>query len=316
MPRLPPWSATLKPPPRKPRGVFFGTSDFSVPALRAFAASTDCALVVTQPDRPSGRGQRLQPTPVKVAALELGLAVAEPQTLRDGAPFLRDAAAEVFAVASYGKILPQSVLDLPVLGALNVHPSLLPLYRGATPLQAQLRDGVTDGGVTIILMDAGMDTGDIVLQERRAIGARETYGELHDACAALGARLLAEACALAAAGTLERRPQAGLASAEEIARTVTRPLGKDDLRVDWSWPARRIVDQVRSLSPVPGARATLDGEAQMVKLLEVRQAAGPSSDELVVPCGGGEFVAIERLVPPNRKPMTGRAYRSSLAARS
>jgi methionyl-tRNA formyltransferase len=312
MPRPPPWSATLKPPPRRPRGVFFGTSEFAVPSLRAFAQSTDCVLVVTQPDRPSGRGQRLQPTPVKAAASALGLLVAEPQTLRDGAQFLRESGAELFAVASYGKILPQAVLDLPPLGALNVHPSLLPLYRGATPLQAQLRDGVTEGGVTIILMDAGMDTGDIVLQQRRPIGPRETYGELHDACAAVGARLLAEACALAAAGTLERRSQAGLATPDEVARTVTRPLGKDDLRVDWSWPARRIVDHVRSLSPAPGARATIDGEAQMVKLLEVREVAGPSPEDLVVPCGGGEFVAIERLVPPNRKPMTGRAYRLAL----
>jgi methionyl-tRNA formyltransferase len=284
-----------------------------VPALRAFAAATDCALVVTQPDRPSGRGQRLQPTPVKIAAKELALAVYEPVTLRDGVQPIREASADVFAVASYGKILPQSVLDLPPHGALNVHPSLLPLYRGATPLQAQLRDGVTEGGVTIILMDAGMDTGDIVLQERRPIGERETYGELHDRFAALGADMLARACEESFAGTLRRESQQGLASPEEVARTLTRPLGKDDLRVDWSWPARRIVNHVRSLSPVPGARAMLDGEAQMVKLLDVRQVPGPSPDELVVPCGEGDFVAIERLVPPNRKAMSGRSYLAALA---
>jgi methionyl-tRNA formyltransferase len=268
-------------------------------------------LVVTQPDRPSGRGQRLQPAPVKRVARELGIATYEPATLRDGLGPLRAAGAGLYAVASYGKILPAALLELAPLGAFNVHPSLLPLYRGATPLQAQLRDGVTEGGVTIILMDAGMDTGDIVLQERRAIGPRETYGELHDRLADLGGRLLALACDQAAAGTLARLPQAGLASPQEIARTVTRPLTKTDLLVDWGWPAKRIVDRVRSLSPVPGARAPLDGEAQMVKLLEVREAPGPAAGQLTIACGDGEFVTIERLVPPNRKPMTGRAYRAA-----
>lgn len=283
-----------------------------MPALRAFAAVTECVLVVTQPDRPSGRGQRLQPTPVKAAALELAIPTYEPQTLRDGLAPLRDAGAGLFAVASYGKILPSAVLEIPPCGALNVHPSLLPLYRGATPLQAQLRDGVTTSGVTIILMDAGMDTGDIVLQEQSPIGPRETYGELHDRFAALGAELLARACDLAATGSLEPRPQTGLASPDEVARTITRPLSKDDLLVDWHWPAKRVVDHVRSLSPNPGARASIDGEAEMVKLLEVREVPGPSGDALTVPCGDGEFVAIERLVPPNRRPMTGRAYRAAL----
>ena len=200
-------------------------------------------------------------------------------------------------------------------GALNVHPSLLPLYRGATPLQTQLRDGVTESGVTIIFMDAGMDTGDIVLAERSAIGPAETYGELHDRFALLGAELLGQAVRLVAQGRAERTPQAGLAGEDDIARTVTHPLDRRATLVDWSWPARRIVDHVRSLSPVPGARATLDGEAGLVKLLEVRVADGPDSGDLVVPCGDGEFVAIERLVPPNRGAMTGRAYRASAVAR-
>ncbi len=130
-----------------------------MPALQAFAERVECVLVVTQPDRPAGRGQRLQPTPVKAAALELAIPTYEPHSLRDALGTLRGADAGLFAVASYGKILPQPVLEIPPCGALNVHPSVLPLYRGATPLQAQLRDGVTTGGVTIILMDAGMDTG-------------------------------------------------------------------------------------------------------------------------------------------------------------
>lgn len=251
---------------------------------------------------------------MKVAARALGIPTLEPEKMRDALTPLGAAGADLFAVASYGKILPQAVLDLPRLAALNVHPSLLPLYRGATPLQAQIRDGVTESGVTIIAMDAGMDTGDILLQERSPIGKRETYGELHDRFAQLGAELLARACELAAAGQLERESQAGLASSEAIAVTTTRPLSKGDLLVDWRWPAQRIVEHVRSLSPAPGARAHLDGEAEMVKLLEARAAAAREPDELSVPCGRGEYVTIERLVPPSRKPMSGREYLA--AARS
>jgi methionyl-tRNA formyltransferase len=280
--------------------------------LRAFAEAVDCTLAVTQPDRPAGRGQKLQPTPVKKAARELGIPTLEPERLRDAAAALAGVGADLFAVASYGKIVPQSILELPKLGALNVHPSLLPLYRGATPLQAQLRDGVREGGVSVILMDAGMDTGDLVLQERAAIGERETYGELHDRFAALGAALLRQACLAASAGKLERTPQAGLAPGADIAATLTRPLGKADLLVDWSRPAVRIVDQVRSLAPQPCARAPLAGEADYVKLLAVRAASAPEPGELAVACGDGMYAIVERLVPPNRSPMSGAAY---LAAR-
>ncbi len=263
---------------------------------------------MTQPDRPAGRGHKLQPTPVKSAAAELGIPTLEPERLRGALDALRVADAALLAVASYGKIVPQAMLDVPPLGALNVHPSLLPLYRGATPLQSQLRDGVRASGVTIIRMDAGMDTGDIVLQAHREIGPAETYGELHDRFAALGAELLAEAVLATAAGTLRPLPQAGLASDAEIARTLTRPLGKDDLLVDWGAPAQRVVDLVRSLSPAPGARAHLDGEAQAVKILKARLATPADAGELQVVCGDGRAVVVETLVPPNRKAMTGRAY--------
>jgi methionyl-tRNA formyltransferase len=286
-----------------------------VPALRAFAGALDCVLAVTQPDRPAGRGQRLQPTPVKVAAADLGIPTVEPERLRDAFDALRDARADLFAVASYGKIVPQHILDLPRLGALNVHPSLLPLYRGATPLQSQLRDGVVHAGVTIILMDAGMDTGDVVLQERSEIGPDETYGELHDRFAGLGAAMLARACAAAAAGTLSRTPQAGLASPDEVARTLTRPLAKDDLVVDWSWPAKRAADHVRAFSPQPGARATLEGEERPVKILQAHLATGAEpAGALAVVCGDGASLVIDRLVPPDRGPMTGEAYRAARAA--
>jgi methionyl-tRNA formyltransferase len=215
---------------------------------------------VTQPDRPSGRGQKLQPTPVKLAARELGIATIEPQHLRDIAETLREQAPDIFAVASYGKIVPQAILDIPALGALNVHPSLLPLYRRATPLQAQLRDGVALGGVSIILMDAGMDTGDIVGQRESPIGPRETYGELHERFAKLGAALLGEAVAGAASGTLVRVPQAGLRDEAEVARTATRPLAKGDFVLAAPGDDARayaLVDKIRSLAPQPGARIEL-----------------------------------------------------------
>ena len=275
-------------------------------------------LVVTQPDRPSGRGMRLAATPVKRAAEALGLEVYAPERLRDATERLAGARADVFAVASYGKIVPAAILELPRLGALNVHPSLLPRYRGATPLQAQLRDGVRSGGVTIILMDAGMDTGDIVLQEASDIGALETYGELHDRFARLGGEMLARAIARVRAGTLRRVPQAGLASPQAIAETLTRALSQEDLVVDWNWRALRIANHVRSLSPLPAARAELGGER--VKLLSVVPAegvraegstagtfAGVRGNAALVWCGDGA-VAVERLVPPNRDAQGGALF--------
>ncbi|MBD5604090.1 MAG: methionyl-tRNA formyltransferase, partial [Candidatus Eremiobacteraeota bacterium] len=200
-----------------------------MPALRAFAERVACVLVVTQPDRPAGRGHKLQATPVKRAALDLGIATVEPQRLRDAAREIAATDADLFAVESYGKIVPQDVLDLARLGALNVHPSVLPLYRGATPLQSQLRDGVADGGVTIIAMDAGMDTGDVVVAARAPIGLRDTYGDLHDRFALLGAELLARACDDVVAGRARRLPQTLFGSDADAARTLTRPLAKADL---------------------------------------------------------------------------------------
>jgi methionyl-tRNA formyltransferase len=293
--------------------VFFGTSAFAVPSLEAVAQSTECMLAITQPDRPAGRGQRLHPTPVKRRALELGVVVAEPVRIRDVAPSLERIGADVFVVASYGKILPQALLDVPALGALNVHPSLLPLYRGATPLQSQLRDGVTEGGVTIILMDAGMDTGDIVLRRAEPIGSTETYGELHDRFAKIGAQMLETALAQAAAGTLERHPQNGFSEAARAAATVTRPLTKSDLEIDWSWSAKRVLDHIRSLVPEPLARAPFEGIDGLVKIAQASSEALAGESSVLVRCGDGQAIAIERLIPPNRGSMTGAEFERLLA---
>ncbi len=295
--------------------LFFGTSAFAVPSLRAVAERTQLAGVVTQPDRPAGRGRRLRPTPVKLAALDLGAPVYEPLSLREFATSLAGERYDLFALAAYGRILPQSLLDLPRLGALNVHPSLLPRYRGATPIQSALRDGATQTGVSIMLMDAGTDTGDIVLAESTAIGAEETYGELHDRLAALGARLLGRAIDAAGGEGFAAVPQTG-------EPTVTRLPAKEDLTIDWSWPAQRIANLTRAFSPQPAARARLAG--MTVKLLRAACADGHAGappgtilgtrdDALLVACGDGA-VAVTALVAPNRGPATGRAFAQSLAA--
>lgn len=250
------------------------------------ASHTDLAGVVTQPDRPAGRGHKLTPSPVKVAAQQLGLRVYEPARLRAFADSISGETYDLFVLASYGRILPQALLDAARLGALNVHPSLLPKYRGATPIQTALRNSERETGVSIMLMDAGMDTGDLALQERVAIEPGESYGELHDRLALIGADLLGRALELAGQGRLPREPQHGTPS-------VTKPIGKDDLAIDWSWDPQRIVDHVRAFSPQPGARGVLDGET--VKILRAH----------VAPDG---TVALDELIAPNRGKMTGAAY--------
>lgn len=272
--------------------LFFGTSDFAVPSLHVLAARTSLFGVVTQPDRPAGRGHKLTPTPVKGAARDLGLRIFEPLKLKALAEELAGESFDLFALASYGRILPQALLDLPRLGALNVHPSLLPKYRGATPIQSALRNGDTETGVSIMLMDAGMDTGPLVVQERVPIEPSDDYGTLHDRLAFYGGELLGEALDRAEAGELKTEPQRGEPS-------TTRPIGKDDLNIDWTWPPQKVLDTIRAFAPQPGARATMDGET--VKVLRAHI--------------DGERVVIDELIAPNRGRMTGEAYEQSRRAR-
>ncbi len=275
------------------RALFLGTATFAVPSLRVAAARTQLVAVVTRPDQPAGRGQRLTPSPVKRVALELGLRVDEPAALRAYAATLRSEPLDLVILAAYGRILPADLLDLPRLGALNVHPSLLPKYRGATPIQGALANGERETGVSIMLMDAGLDTGDVVLQQRVTIGPEESYGALHDRLADLGADLLANAIDLADRGELRGTPQSGEPS-------LTRPIGKSDLAVDLSWPPQRIVDHVRAYSPRPSVRASIDGET--VKILRAHVAPD------------GELV-IDELIAPNRGKMSGESYLQSRRTR-
>jgi methionyl-tRNA formyltransferase len=271
------------------KALFFGTSTFAVPSLRVVAARTQLTGVVTQPDRPAGRGQRMRPSPVKAAALELGARVYEPLRLRAFAAEIGRTDFDVFVVASYGRILPQELLDLPRLGALNVHPSLLPKYRGATPIQSAILHGERETGVSIMLMDAGLDTGDIVLQQRVAIESAETYGELHDRLAIVAADLLAHSIDVAERGELAGRPQIGEPS-------LTRPIAKKDLLIDLTLPPESVVDRVRAFSPQPAVRAEIDGE--VVKILRAH----------IAPDG---LLAIDELIAPNRGRMSGDAYEQS-----
>ncbi len=223
------------------------------------AAVAEVLAVVTQPDRPAGRGHQLTPTPVNVAARALGLTVLTPEKLRSFASELAALGPERCVVASYGRIVPQALLDVVPLW-LNIHPSMLPLYRGATPIQSAIRDGRSVTAVSIIAMDAGMDTGDLLAQtEPLAIAADETYGELHDRLAEIGAELLADVLDADARGESFPNPQSQRASDlgiddDEIVRTATRPFGKDDRVLPPYATAREAIDRIRSLAPSPGAQ--------------------------------------------------------------
>ena len=298
--------------------------------------------MITQPDRPAGRGHKLAATPVKRTAEARGLRVFTPERLRPFADELRALGADAFAVASYGKIVPQAILDAAPI-AFNVHPSLLPLYRGATPLQSAIRDSRDETGVTIIAMDAGMDTGDVLVQERTPIGERETYGELHDRLAQRGAQLVVEAIDRYAGGTLERKPQRDLArelgiSEEEIARTLTRPLRKDDLVVDWTQPAKRIVDQIRALSPQPLARSAVSS-GDVVKIVSAHSEPKEQPDTIdfvftakdgtlrlsdrkrggrsvAAVDEGREWLVLDRVIPPGKPEMDSARFAQMMAAQN
>jgi methionyl-tRNA formyltransferase len=240
----------------KPRILFMGTPAFALPALRALHEQEYPIIgVVSQPDRPKGRGLKEVAPPVKTLAQEFGLPVYQPQKVKD--PSFMELLAmfkpEMIVVAAFGQILPKAVIDYPPLKCLNVHPSLLPKYRGAAPLNWQIINGETKTGVTIMLMDEGMDSGDILLQEETPLGAAETYGELHDRLAQLGATLLIKTIEQVVAGSAQRKSQD--ASGVTFAPLLKKETGK----IDWRNPVSDIVNLIRGLSPSPAAYTTLDG---------------------------------------------------------
>ncbi len=263
------------------RVIFAGTPEFARVALeRLLAAGFAVPLVLTQPDRPAGRGMKLQASPVKQCAIAHGITVAQPRSLRLDGKYPDDAAAaraamaaadaDVMVVAAYGLILPQWVLDLPRLGCLNIHASLLPRWRGAAPIHRAIEAGDAETGVTIMQMDAGLDTGDMLLMERLAIGATDTTASLHDRLADLGGRLIVEALHRAADGALTATPQ----PAEGV--TYAHKIDKAESLIDWSQSAEVIARRVRAFDPFPGAATRLGPDTIKVWSCEIDSYSRPT----------------------------------------
>jgi len=265
--------------------IFAGTPEFARVALeRLHAAGFDIPLVMTQPDRPAGRGMKLQASPVKQFALDHQIPVAQPHSLRldgkypDEAAAAREAIAaaqaDAMVVAAYGLILPQWVLDAPRLGCFNIHASLLPRWRGAAPIHRAIEAGDAQTGVTIMQMDAGLDTGDMLLTERLPIAANDTTGQLHDRLATLGGRLMVEALELAACGGLKpvKQPDDGVTYAHKIE--------KAEAAMDWQLPAQVMARRVRAFNPFPGAATALAGDAIKVWTADA-EAAGAAQPAAV-----------------------------------
>ena len=268
--------------------VFAGTPAFSVPALEAIAGSRHRLIAVyTQPDRPAGRGLRLEPSPVKRAAVAHGIPVEQPATLKDATAvaWLASQAPDVMVVVAYGLLLPQAVLDVPRLGCINIHASLLPRWRGAAPIQRALLAGDRSTGITIMRMEAGLDTGPALSSRAVDIAADETGGTLHDRLAQLGATMIVEALDELEAGTARFEPQ------DDAAATYARKLSKAEAMIDWAHPASVLERQVRAFDPWPVAETRLDGQQFRVWRAHARDAGEPAAPGTIVE-SGAEGIAV------------------------
>jgi len=262
------------------RLAFAGTPEFAARALAALIdAGHDIALVLTQPDRPAGRGMKARPSAVKVLALQHGLPLAQPESLRDAAARapVEAAAVELMVVAAYGLILPPAVLEIPRLGCVNIHASLLPRWRGAAPIQRAIAAGDPETGITLMQMDAGLDTGAMLVRHPLGIGPRETAGELHDRLADLGARAIVELLPRLAAGEIEAQVQ------DAALATYAAKIDKAEARIEWSLPATVLDRRIRAFDPFPGAQTERAG--QTLKIWRAQPAPGTG-----VP---GEILAVD-----------------------
>ncbi|MBQ0010800.1 MAG: methionyl-tRNA formyltransferase [Ruminococcus sp.] len=296
------------------RIVFMGTPDFAAVALRALAESAygkDVVGVVTQADKPKNRGHVLTPPPVKVLAETFGYPVYQPQSLK--AEFFgetyRELAPDLVIVAAYGKILPGYVLDAPRYGCVNIHGSLLPKYRGAAPIQRAIMAGETELGITLMYMEAGLDTGDMLAKGSIALSGDESFGEIHDRLAAIGAELLVTCLPKLIAGELRPEKQ------DDALSTYAPKIEKEDLHLDFSRPARELHNTVRALSPAPGAYAILNGSP--VKITKTALTGKPAAANpgtcpalnakgegaISVSCGDEELLIL-RLIPEGKKEMS------------
>ncbi|WP_369978990.1 methionyl-tRNA formyltransferase [Xanthomonas bundabergensis] len=273
--------------------VFAGTPDFAVPSLRAAAQRHEVVAVYTQPDRPAGRGRGLTPSPVKLEAIARGIPVLQPETLRspEALQTLRALQPDLMVVVAYGLILPKAVLAIPTHGCWNVHASLLPRWRGAAPIQRAIEAGDSETGVCLMQMEAGLDTGPVLMSQRTPIGDSETGGQLHDRLAALGAQVLADGLGLLRAGIRpvpQPQPDAGV--------TYAHKLDKAQARLDWQQPAAQLALRVRAFNPWPITEAVLAGERVRIHgavALELAHAQPPgtvlaaSRQGIDIACGQG-----------------------------
>ena len=299
------------------RTVFMGSPEFAVASLEKVHELTELVAVYTQPDKVRGRrGNKLEPTPVKKRALELGLPVHEPKRIRDEEVIaqLREYRPDAILVVAYAKLIPPEILSLPKYGCINVHPSLLPKFRGAIPLQASIFAGETETGVCTFFMDEGYDTGDIIITRHTHLGVEETFSELSERLALLGAEVLGETIELLGSG----QPVNRTVQPAEAVGGYTKPLGKEQLLVDWSQDAETVRNHIRGLSEVPGAGTLLpNGEALKIgkaspaprefqgaagTVLGVVKGKGP-----VVACGSGSLI-LERVKPAGKGWMDGASF--------
>jgi len=270
--------------------VFMGTPDFAVPALKQLLAHHKVLAVCTQPDRRAGRGHKMQMSPIKTLALSAGVEVLQPETLlvkkspkdeqtvrqnsdaKQARDYLASLDADVFIVAAYGIILPKAVLTMPRHGCINIHASLLPKYRGASPIHAAIKDGEIRTGITIMHMDTGIDTGDMILQQTLEISPDERIQSLHDRMANLGGECILGALAQLEAGTATRTPQGDAAS------SYAPMIQKSDAEIQWNWPASRIINLTRAFDPWPGPYTSYNG--QQLKIWHIEKSEPTDSEDI------------------------------------
>lgn len=293
--------------------VFMGTPDFAVPSLqRLFDDGYNIRCVITQPDKPKGRKQILTSPPIKCLALENNIEVFQPKTLKDNSAFekIAELSPDLIIVVAYGKILPKSILDIPKMGCINVHGSLLPKYRGAAPIQHAILNGEITTGVTTMLMDEGLDTGDILYKSETTISENETSGELFDRLSFLGAELLAQT--IMKLKTNQLNPIKQDDNKASYAPMLTREMSK----IDWSFSALAIHNTIRGLFPWPIAETTLCGKKIKLhasSLTDKKSSGKPGllhieDSELFVACGDGKMLKISFLQPEGSKAMAASAY--------
>lgn len=286
--------------------VFMGSSHFAIPTLKSLMDSNEnVALVVTQPDRPKGRGKKLSPTPVKEFANLLGLKVVQPERMNEIESLLGEMEPDLIVVVSFGQILPKSTLEIPTLGSLNLHPSLLPKYRGAAPLQRVLINGEGETGVTVVWISERLDAGDIFLQERVEISEEENYGNLHDRLSKLGAKILIEAIEKLREGKAVRIPQ------DENKASYAPPIRREEREIDWKRETISIHNLVRGLSPEPGAFTYWRDKILKILRTMPSPGAGGTPGEILVDikrgnlmvCCGDGYLKILELQPEGKRVM-------------